>query len=96
MKEIKLESIEINIDSPRIVINEAKQAEVKYNPNDTTDDKGVIWSSPDEEIATVDQNGKIKGLKVGKAIIRVVSKFNDEIFDEMEIEFMKFQWNQFN
>ncbi|MFR6099582.1 MAG: Ig domain-containing protein, partial [Longibaculum sp.] len=86
VKEIKLESIEINIDSPRIVINEAKQAEVKYNPNDTTDDKGVIWSSSDEEIATVDQNGKIKGLKVGKAIIRVVSKFNDEIFDEMEIE----------
>lgn len=86
MKEIKLESIEINIDSPRIVINEAKQAEVKYNPNDTTDDKGVIWSSSDEKIATVDQNGKIKGLKVGKAIIRVVSKFNDEIFDEMEIE----------
>ena len=86
VKEIKLESIEINIDSPRIVINEAKQAEVKYNPNDITDDKGVIWSSSDEEIATVDQNGKIKGLKVGKAIIRVVSKFNDEIFDEMEIE----------
>ena len=41
VKEIKLESIEINIDSPRIVINEAKQAEVKYNPNDTTDDKDV-------------------------------------------------------
>ena len=79
MKEIKLESIEINIDSPRIVINEAKQAEVKYNPNDTTDDKAVIWSSSDEKIATVDQNGKIKGLKVGKAIIQVVSKFNDEI-----------------
>lgn len=37
-------------------------------PSNATD-KGLVWSSSDETIATVDQNGKVTGVKVGNADI---------------------------
>ena len=32
---------------------------VLYNPNDTTDDKTVVWTSSDESIVKVTEDGKI-------------------------------------
>ena len=86
VKEIKLQSIEIEVESPKIVLYTTQQAQVKYNPYNTTDDKAVTWTSSDEDVATVDQNGNIKGLKPGKTKITVTSKFNTEFYDEVEIE----------
>ena len=36
---------------------------------ETTTDKSVTWKSSDEAVATVDTNGKVSAVKVGKAII---------------------------
>ena len=42
---------------------------VIYNPEDTTDDKTVTWSSSDEDIAKVDENGVVTALKEGEVTI---------------------------
>ena len=69
VKEIPLGSIAIEDQNVQLKINEEKQLTVLYNPNDTTDDKTVVWTSSDESIVKVTEDGKIIGLKAGKAII---------------------------
>ena len=33
--------------------------------------KGLVWSSSDEEVVSVDENGNVTGLKAGKAVVSV-------------------------
>ena len=42
--------------------------EILYNPDDTTDDRTVTWSSSDESVAVV-TDGLVKACKAGKTII---------------------------
>ena len=42
-------------------------------PNNATN-KGVTWKSSNKKIATVDKNGRVKGVKSGKATITVTTK----------------------
>ena len=50
-------------------VESTKQLGIIYNPNDTTDDKKVVWSSDNEEIVTVDENGVVTAVAVGEATI---------------------------
>lgn len=86
VKEIKLESIEITMDDPKVVIGSETQLEVKYNPSNTTDDRTVEWKVSDDTIATIDENGKLTALKPGTVVVTVISKFDDTINFELEIE----------
>lgn len=47
----------------------------------TADNKTLIWSSSDEEVATVDEKGNITALKGGTVTIKVVSEDNQEATD---------------
>lgn len=71
VKEIPLESVAIEEQNVQLKINEEKQLTILYNPNDTTDDKTAVWSSSDESVVKVSEDGKITGLKVGTATITV-------------------------
>ena len=63
---------------------ETKQLTAIVNPDDATD-KTVIWSSTNENVATVDENGIVYAKNVGNATIIATSASNPEITDICEI-----------
>ena len=40
-----------------------------YNPADATEDTAITWISSDKEVALVDKEGKVTGIKAGTATI---------------------------
>ena len=46
---------------------------------------GVIWSSSDENLATINENGTVTLIKEGIVIITAVSKDNASILENYEI-----------
>ena len=49
-----------------------------FYPDNTTS-KEVVWTSSDESVATIDNNGIVKSLKVGTAVMTATSKSNKTI-----------------
>lgn len=73
-----LKSISLNKNETTINKGNNETLTVTYNPEDTTDDKTVTWSSSDETIATVDNTGKVTAKKAGTATITAtVGEFSD-------------------
>jgi uncharacterized protein YjdB len=78
-------------EDAKIFIGATKQIEYIIDPTYSTD--AVVWSSSDESVATVDENGLVSGLAEGSATITVTSNgksdsivFNiyPELFDKEE------------
>ncbi len=67
-KVIEAEGIELNLPAVEVIEGETVELTATVNPEETTD-KTVTWTSSDETVATVDQNGIVTALKVGKATI---------------------------
>ena len=86
---VKTDSVKVNVinsNQPVLVSSIAlSPTSVTLNPNGTykfnvtvspsnATNKGVIWSSNDTNVVSVDQNGNIKALKKGTAKIRVTAQ----------------------
>lgn len=71
---IPVESILITTPEPfAIVVGEISSAlKVTITPDNATN-KNVIWSSSNESVATVDQNGNVKGVSAGNVTITATS-----------------------
>jgi len=92
VKEIKLETIEMEAEQTTIKEGETVQLVVKYNPENTTDDKSVVYLSSDETIATVDENGIVTARKAGKVVITAVAE--NGITSQIEIEVQASEANE--
>ena len=71
--EVHAESIIANAPSKELEVGQTTQVDVLVNPTTTTDELTYTYSSSDNSIATVDEQGIIKGLKVGKVTITVTA-----------------------
>lgn len=68
---VPVTSLEIkdNTNKLELLRKEEKQLELKYN-TDTTEADLINWSSSDEDVVTVDENGKLTAVGAGTATIK--------------------------
>lgn len=66
---IPLESIALNKEETTLIKGETEAMSVIITPADTTDDVTATWTSSDESVATVDENGVITAVKAGTATV---------------------------
>lgn len=67
-----------------LIEDETKKVTYTLDPIDTTYTE-VEWISLDEEVATVDQDGNIKGIKEGATIIQIKSTHNSNIVANINV-----------
>ncbi len=68
--EIHATGVQLNRTSIQLQVDEEIQLSATVSPSDA-DNQNVIWSSSDESVATVDQNGSAVGVSAGTAKIEV-------------------------
>ena len=69
VKAVPAESVTLNKTTLELLLGGTETLVATVKPDNTTDPK-VIWTSDDEDIATVDQNGCVTGVGVGTVLIR--------------------------
>lgn len=79
-----VEDIVVTPKSASIKVGESVSISAKIHPEDA-EDKGVLWSSSDELIATVDNKGRVTALSPGLVRIYAISNYNNEIRDVCEV-----------
>jgi uncharacterized protein YjdB len=67
-----------------INVDNSIQIDAKISP-DNADNKEIVWTSSDEEVATVSKEGIIIGRKAGTATITVTAAKNEDIKDECKV-----------
>ena len=79
----------IFVKDEELIISQGQTVKEEYtlDPEDTTYPE-VIWSSLNERVATVDQEGNITGVGVGYAVIKVQSVVDEFIFDTVTVNVM--------
>ena len=79
----KAESVKVTASSDYVNIGETISLSAEVLP-ESTNDKTVVWSSLNSDIATVDENtGVVAGVKVGKATIKATC---GDVFGTIEID----------
>ena len=69
----KVTGVKLNKTSVTVARDSAVSLKATVSPSDATN-KALLWSSSNTKVAAVDQNGRVAGLKVGKATITVKTK----------------------
>ena len=72
-EDVKVTGISLDKTSAELKINESLELKASISPSDATN-KDVSWTTSDEKVARVDENGKVTAIGAGKAIITVTTK----------------------
>lgn len=78
-------TVTIIAPAKQVMVRDKLQLTATVAPDNTTD-KTLTWSSGNNEIATVDQNGEVSALIPGKVTITAKSKANPSVFGTIQIE----------
>lgn len=73
--QIPLQSVTIDPDNLTLEVGESSQLSTIFVPADTTDTLGS-WTSSDDSIATVDENGNVTGVSEGQVDITYTSNID--------------------
>lgn len=77
-------AIQLDRHDATINVGNSIQIDAEILPTNA-DNKEVIWTSSDEEVATVSKEGIVIGKKAGTATIAVTAAENEDIKDECEV-----------
>ena len=83
--DMPLEGISLNKSELAIRMGDSEKLEVIYDPEYTSDDKKVIWTSDHPEIAKVSEDGTITPVKPGEAVITAVSVVSSDFTAECKV-----------
>lgn len=83
-KVVDVDSVTVTPDTATLKIGEATALTAEVLPADATDPT-ITWTSSDETVATVDQNGKVTAKAAGTATIKAVSNADDTIYGSCEV-----------
>ncbi|MBO4934483.1 MAG: Ig-like domain-containing protein [Clostridia bacterium] len=70
---VHIESIEFTDESKELEIGEEYTPEYTVNPDGYTDEFAPVWTSDNDEVASVDENGKITAIREGTANITITN-----------------------
>ena len=75
---VAVTGITLDKEEATILVGITKTLTATIEPDNATD-KSVIWTSSDEDVATVNENGVVTAVAAGSATITATSNENDEI-----------------
>lgn len=72
-EKVAVTGVKLNAGKLTLTVGQTTQLKATVSPANATN-KAVTWTSSNTKIATVDKNGKVKGIKAGKAKITAKTK----------------------
>ncbi|MGX8850249.1 leucine-rich repeat protein [Amedibacillus sp. YH-ame10] len=72
-KPVPIESVTLDVTSASLKVGKTLKLTAQINPSNTTQDKTLRWTSSDEKIASVDENGNVLAHREGTVQIRVTT-----------------------
>ena len=81
---IEISDISINSPITTMYVGENHQLTASVSPDNATN-KSVKWTSSNEEVAEISEDGIIKGLSEGTSLITVQSTYNKDVFSSFTI-----------
>lgn len=81
---VSVESITLTTYDVTLNVGDTKMPIVTMSPKNASD-KGEIWTSSDESVATVNYLGRIKGVSEGQCTVTVTSTDNPDVSAEVKV-----------
>lgn len=85
---ILTKNIKLNSPKTELKVGESVDLSISVEPKEANDNLKIIFKSSDEKIATVDENGRVKALSVGKVKITVETE-NGVFKSSVELNIVK-------